>query len=116
MKDQLDNIYGAKVFGKPSIQLDPLENTRLTSEQKLSERQTVINTYLPERFHVKNNQTNTNKSNNRQTLKEKHISKGTSTSMITFLESYFQTNRMEAFENVDEILEDMYAFLKENQG
>lgn len=112
MKNNLDQIYEGSVFGKPSIHLDPFDAPPASNQQKLSERQAVINTYLPERFHVKTNNT----TQKHTSLREKHSSKKVDPDMVTFLESYFSTDRMNKFNGVEQILEDMYSFLKENQG
>jgi hypothetical protein len=114
MKNNLDKIYEGAVFGKPSIQLDPHEGQRVPQDI-VSEREHVINTYLPARFH-----TNKNKKvlpEQKSTLREKFESKSNNLDqkVVIFLESYFKTERMSEFNSLDEILEDMYAYLHENQ-
>jgi|GEM_PF-1494733 len=116
MSNKLDEIYGARVFGKPSIHMDPFEAPPASRAAKLTEREAVINTYLPERMHVKT-ASNTPQASQKTSLREKYQkNQNTDSSMIMFLEGYFKTNRMDQFNAVEEILEDMYAFLKENQG
>jgi hypothetical protein len=119
MKNSLDKIYEGKVFGKPSIHLDSLEAEPTTRQHKTSEREQVINTYLPERFHTKSAPLKNNvqvKSSN--SLKEKYQSKSMPNiekEFISLLESYFSSDRHTQLNNLEEVMEDMYAFLKENQ-
>lgn len=117
MAISLDQIYEGKVFGKPSIQLDPTEQSPATRKPKASDRETVINTYLPERFHTKKQSINeTPKKSNGNSLKEKYESKNTpniETDFINLLESYFSANRHANLNNLEEVMEDMYAFMKE---
>ncbi len=119
MKNSLDKIYEGKVFGKPSIHLDSLEPEPTTRQHKASEREQVINTYLPERFHTKKAPLKNNvqpKPGN--SLKEKYESKSmpnVEKEFINLLESYFSSNRHTQLNNLEEVMEDMYAFLKENQ-
>lgn len=119
MKNSLDKIYEGHVFGKPSIHLDPLEAPPTSGQQKVSDREQVINTYLPERFHVKKTPINNSPSKKTGTsLKEKYSAKATpdiEKQFINLLESYFSSNRHNELNNLEEVMEDMYAFLKENQ-
>lgn len=115
-KNSLDKIYEGSVFGKPSIHLDPLEAQPTTRQQKLSEREQVINTYLPERFHVNKTQVLNNKPV--KGLKEKYETKNMPNiekQFIHLLENYFSSNRHANLNSLEEVMEDMYSFLKENQ-
>jgi len=116
MSKKLDSIYESNVFGKPSIHLDALEQPKSSAQQKTSDREVVINTYLPERFHTKKNIiSNTSK----QSLGEKYNKRNTpdvERQFISLLENYFTTNRHLQLESVEQVMEDMYSFLKENHG
>lgn len=119
MKNSLDKIYEGSVFGKPSIHLDPLEAAPATKQKKVSERDQVINTYLPERFHVNKTPISNIVSKKTSTsLKEKYNASATpdiEKQFIGLLESYFSSNRHAQLNNLEEVMEDMYSFLKENQ-
>jgi hypothetical protein len=119
MKNSIDKIYESSVFGKPSIHLDPLEAAPTTGQKKTSEREQVINSYLPERFHTNKTPFSNNVSKNTGTsLKEKYkanASPDIEKQFINLLESYFSSNRHTQLGNLEEVMEDMYSFLKENQ-
>ena len=117
MSKKLDSVYESNVFGKPSINLDKNEQPRVSGQQVLSERENVINTYLPSRFHTKKGQPPQQKSSG--SLREKYSAKtdpNVEKQFISLLESYFSTNRHTQLESVEQVMEDMYSFLKENQG
>jgi len=115
MSKKLDSVYESSVFGKPSIHLDALEQPKASGQQVISERETVINTYLPSRFHTKKGQPQQKSSGS---LREKYTAKSgpdVEKQFISFLESYFTANRHIQLESVEHVMEDMYSFLKENQ-
>lgn len=116
MSKKLDSVYESTVFGKPSIHLDNNEQPKVSGHQVLSERENVINTYLPARFHVKKGQPPQQKSS--RSLREKYTAKSgpdVEKQFISLLESYFTTNRHIQLESVEQVMEDMYSFLKESQ-
>ena len=117
MKNSLDKIYEGSVYGKPSIHLDALEPERVSSATKTSDRETVINTYLPERYHTKSKQGNNSKSTSKSLAENYKKGKGPDVEgeFISLLKGYFDTNRHLQFESVEQVMEDMYSFLKENQ-
>ena len=118
MSKKLDSVYESSVYGKPSIHLDALEQPKATGQQVVSEREAVINTYLPSRFHTKKAQNNPQSRSNGSSLREKYSAKSgpdVEKQFISLLESYFTTNRHTQLESVEQVMEDMYSFLKENQ-
>jgi hypothetical protein len=119
MKNSIDQIYESSVFGKPSIHLDPLEAAPTSGQKKTSERDQVINSYLPERFHTKKSPINNPSSKKTGTsLNEKYkanASPDIEKQFINLLESYFSSNRHAHLGNLEEVMEDMYSFLKESQ-
>jgi len=114
MKHNLNEIYAANVFGKPSIHLDALNPPVAKGQEVINEREQVINTYLPARMHVKKGSTQQAQAQ-RNSLKEKYEANNVESQFVTFLESYFQSNRSSNLRNIEEVIEDMYSYHRETQ-